>query len=178
VTGNHDGGFPTGTDLALAPANVDLAADPFSDDLDAELTARSPRRASRTTVALAGLVLVVGGFLGGVLVQKNFGATATGTPTGLQTGPFRGFNPGGLGRANQNGGGSATTGTVKLVDGATLYITTSDGETVVVKTSGTTVVRRQSSAALKDLKVGSTVTVQGSAGSDGVVAATQVTAQQ
>src|SRR5690349_2775549 len=54
---------------------VDLATDPFDDDLSQRLTARSPLQFGRVTLGLIGLVLVVAGFLGGVLVQQNFGTT-------------------------------------------------------------------------------------------------------
>ncbi len=176
---------------------VDLGADPYDDDLDAELAARRPRRlTSRTTLALGGAVLVVGGFLGGVLVQKNYGdTTSSRTPAGLAQGPNRGFGGGGLpggfgagqgadgqGTSGQSTGGQgtggATTGTVKLVDATTIYLTTADGETVTVKTSGATAVSIASAAKLQDLLVGSTVTIVGTTGADGIIIATQVTGQK
>jgi hypothetical protein len=163
---------------------AELANDPFDDDLADRLQTKAPRKKTpRTTLALAGIVVLVGGFVGGVVVQKNFGTTTTAnTPGG--TGGFGGGQAGGGTGANgaQAGTGAAarnaTTGTVKLVDGTTLYITTADGSVVTVKTSGTTAVRTSQSAALKDLPAGATVTIQGTTGSDGIVTATQVTAQK
>src|SRR3954470_14154745 len=59
-------------------AEVDLAADPFDGDLSAELAARGSRRlVSRTTPILGGVVLVVGGFLGGIFVQRQVGGDST-----------------------------------------------------------------------------------------------------
>jgi hypothetical protein len=64
---------------------------------------------------------------------------------------------------------------VTLVDGDTVYVTTADGQVVIVKTSSSTTLRSEQALSLKDLKVGSTVTVAGSAGADGSVTATQIT---
>ncbi len=62
-----------------------------------------------------------------------------------------------------------------LVDGNTVYVTTADGQVVIVKTSSSTTVRSEQTLSLKDLKVGSSVTVTGPAGADGSVTATQIT---
>ncbi len=184
---------------------VDLSQDPFADDLAERLEAVAPRRwASRTTVALAGLVLLVAGFVGGAQVEKNWG-TPNGTsnrPAPFASGnPFAGFagrfgGPagggaagggaagggaagGGSGRGGQNGaspnGGGGTTGTVKLVDGDTVYITTPQGQTVIVKTTGSTTVNVTQPGSLKDLAPGTAVTIQGHTGSDGSVNATSIT---
>lgn len=171
------------------PSTLDtLDADPFDDDLGAELAKRAPRGApTRATLALGGAVLVVAGFLGGVVVQKNYGATpAASSPAGGLGNFAGGFagrgNPSASAAAGTGGGGggqrggNATTGTVKFVDGTTLYLTTADGETITVKTSGTTTVRTQQTTALTDLPVGATVTIQGTTDANGVVTATQVTA--
>jgi hypothetical protein len=189
---------------------VDLGEDPFDDDLAGRLKARTPLKlTSRTTLALSGTVLIVLGFIGGVLVQKNFGTTSTSTNNrgaALANG-FNGANGAGGGAggaaagggaggggagaggggAGAGGGGAgaggaagrnATTGTVKLVDGTTIYLTTANGDTVTVKTSGTTTVRVLQTGSAKDIPVGATVVVQGTADADGIITATQVTAQK
>lgn len=143
--------------------------DPFADDLTEQLAARAPRRyTNKVTVLLAGLVLLVGGFVAGAQVEKHFGAgirttgnTPTVFPTVFPTGGFRG-----------GGGGSATTGTVKFVDGTTVYVTTSNGDVVIVRTNGSTTVSQPGS--LKDLAIGATVTVTGQTGGDGSVTATRI----
>ena len=144
--------------------------DPFADDLTEQLAARAPRRyTNKATVLLAGLVLLVGGFVAGAQVEKHFGAgiqTTGNTPAVFPTGGFRGGGGGG------GGGGSATTGTVKFVDGTTVYVTTSNGDVVIVRTNGSTTVSQPGS--LKDLTVGATVTVTGQTGSDGSVTATRI----
>jgi hypothetical protein len=129
---------------------------------------------SRTTLTLVSTGLIVAGFLGGLLVQKNFGATATPAAAFPTAGAgANGFGPGGQAGATGSGG---TTGTVKLVDGTTFYLTTAAGDTITVKTSGTTAVRLAQAAAVKDLPVGATITVQGTTDADGVITATTVTA--
>ncbi len=145
-----------------------LDDDPFGDDLTDQLAARAPRRlANRATVFLAGAVLLIGGFVAGAQVEKNFGhvpAAAAATPTAFPTG---GRNFGGAA-----GGGNATTGTVKFVDGTTVYVTTSNGDVVTVKTDGNTTITQPGT--VKDLPVGATVTVTGQTGTDGTVTATRI----
>ena len=167
---------------------VDLSADPFDDDLADELKASQPaRRMSRTTFALGGALLIVGGFLGGVLVQKNVGTAST---SALPAGAAAGVNArggfggaAGVGATAQPGTGAAaaastTTGTVTLVDGTTVYLTTADGQVITVKTSSTTTVRLEQAITLKDVAAGATVTVRGTANADGVITASQVTTPQ
>lgn len=171
-------------ELPIEPAvplgEVDLDDDPFDDDLGTELERRAPRpKATRLTLALAGGLLLVIGFLGGSLAQKQWGnATPAnpfanlanargGTPTGVGA-------SGGTGGFTGRGGGSATpiTGTVKLVDGTTVYIVTSDGTTVIVKTDGSTTVSQATTVG--SLTAGSTVTVTGQTGTDGSVTASSI----
>jgi hypothetical protein len=178
--------------------DVDLGSDPFADDLSDQLAARAPRRYyTRATAVLAALVLLAGGFFAGAQVQKNYGTPASGsgrTANGSNlagagdAGRAGGFGGAGRGGAGQNGGGTTgggaavggavantTTGTVKLVDGTTVYIQTSDGNVVTVKTNGSTSVQVAQNGALSDLTPGAQVTVEGSAGGDGTVTATKVT---
>jgi hypothetical protein len=197
VGGRHEdptNAFPTGSvagsafaDGLLDGSDVDLGEDPFDDDLTGQLKARTPLKlTSRTTLALSGVVLVVAGFIGGVLVQKNFGTTTTPAASN-RAGAFAngvggtGGGGGGTGTGGTGGGAAgrnATTGTVKFVDGTTIYLTGSDGSTITVKTSSTTAVRVQQTGTAKDIPVGATVVVQGTADADGIITATQVTAQK
>jgi hypothetical protein len=163
--------------------DVDLARDPFTDDLSEQLAAKAPRRyVTRTTVVLAGLVLLAAGFLAGAQVQKNYGTSAN-TASGRNAGATFPRRQNG-GQASQNSGtgtggtgtgGSGTTGTVKLVDGTTVYLQTADGNVVTVRTTGSTAVQVTQNGALTDLTPGAQVNVEGSAGSDGTVNATKVT---
>ncbi|MBW8487257.1 hypothetical protein [Actinomadura parmotrematis] len=106
-----------------------------------------------------------GGFPGG---GEGFPGGGQGFPGGGQ-----GF-PGGGQAAGGGQGGGATVGTVTKVGKGVLYIKTADGKTVKVSTSGKTTIRVTRNGTLKDLGSGTTVIVQGTAGSDGSIAATSV----
>jgi hypothetical protein len=194
-----------GTEIVPFAEDVDLASDPFADDLSDQLAARAPRRYyTRATAVLAGLVLLAAGFFAGAQVQKNYGtaagASSSRTANGSNQAGGAGFGSGGFGGrqggqtggtgtggatggTGQNGGGATgagaaantTTGTVKLVDGTTVYIQTPDGNVVTVKTNGSTSVQVAQNGTLSDLTPGAQVSVEGSAGSDGTVTATKVT---
>ncbi|MBT8226694.1 MAG: hypothetical protein HKP61_10685 [Dactylosporangium sp.] len=181
---------PPGDDFPTQ--SLTLHDDAFDDDLADQLEALEPRRlATRTTLALASVVLVVAGFLGGVLVQQQFGSSsgssAAGNARAAGNLPGGGF-PSGMGRqgqagasqgaqAQQGSGGSATTGKVKLVDGTTVYLETADGQVITVKTDGETAVRTTTTSSLAALAAGTQVTVEGTADGN-TVTATTVTAGQ
>jgi hypothetical protein len=167
-------------DSMHAVTQDDLSAVP-QDDLTAELEAAAPRKlVNRTTAGLAGLVLALGGFIAGVQVQKS-AAPAVVAPTANRA-AFGGGGGQNAGAQNaggaQNRSGSVTTGTVKLVDGTTVYVQTANGEVITVRTSASTAVQLIQTAKLSDLKAGASVTVEGAAGADGVVTATKVTGQK
>jgi hypothetical protein len=65
-------------------------------------------------------------------------------------------------------------GTIKLVDGHTIYVQTFSGTITRVSTSASTKIQVIAAGNLKDLQPGETVVVQGSKRSDGSVAATSV----
>ncbi|MFC0029238.1 hypothetical protein ACFFMM_06830 [Micromonospora chaiyaphumensis] len=187
--GVHRGADGPGPDLT-PPADGSGSGDGLAGDLAA---AAGRRWWNRGTLYLGALVLVTGGFLGGVQVQKSYGESTAGPATaasrgqrgaggfGFPGGPAAaGMPTGAPGGAAPNtgnsgaGGASTTTGTVKLVDGTTLYVETADGTVVTVRTSGDTAIKLARDGALKDLKAGDAVTVEG-ANSAGTVAATTVT---
>jgi hypothetical protein len=163
-----------------APQLDQLNTDPFDDDLAESLEARSVNPlTTRTTLALSGLVLVVAGFVGGVLVHKQFGPSSDAGPTGGQfqlptgnLGQGRGGLGGGQGGATE--AASVTTGTVTLVDGTTIYITQSNGDVTTVKTSDTTQVVTEQDTALTGIAAGATVSITGTADEDGTITATGV----
>lgn len=165
----------------LTPVDDDPVDD--RDGLAAELAAAAPRRWwNRGTLALGLLTLVLAGFLGGLQVQKHFGATTSSAQSGMPTG-FPGGGAGAFGGrgmpsgAPQTGSAAAagTNGTVKLVDGTTIYVQTADGTVVTVKTGDSTDIKIATEGTLKDVKAGDSVTVQGAADAEGTVTATAVT---
>ena len=181
--------------ISTLPADPELA-DPRDDDLAKELAKAAPKKWwNKATIVLTATVLLVGGFVGGLQAQKQWGTsgtTAAGIPgggafPGAGTGAGRygagGFPGGGTGTGQQglpNAGATTaaagTTGTVKLVNGSTIYVQTTDGDVVTVKTDGKTSVSTATKGKVSDVKVGQSITVQGATGSDGTVTATSVTA--
>src|SRR6266508_1119814 len=168
------------TETEPLPEDVELIDDdPFGDDLHERLAAAAPRPlVNRATYVLAAVVLLAVGFLAGALVQKHYGRTAAAASPGVvPTGLAGGFAGGGNRRGAGTGNAAAPapiTGTVKLVDGSTIYIDTPDGRVLIVKTTASTAVQLTSAGSLKDLRAGSTVTVEGT-DDNGTVNATRVT---
>jgi hypothetical protein len=107
-----------------------------------------------------------GGFGGGT---RTGAGTGTGTGTGAVPGAGAGAASGGT------GGSGVTIGTVKLVDGSTLYVTDSSGNIVKVTTGASTKVTEARTGKVGDLQPGQSVTVRGSQNSGGDIAATTVT---
>jgi hypothetical protein len=150
--------------------------------LQADLAAAASQRWwNRWTIYLGAALLVVGGFVGGIEMHKAYGEPSSsraapggrGGPAGFPSAFPGGAAPGGA----QNGGASQpTNGTVKLVDGTTVYIETESGEVVTVRTNGDTAIAVPGS--LKDFKAGDKVTVDGEADSEGTVTAITVTGSQ
>ncbi|MHA6761672.1 hypothetical protein [Streptacidiphilus sp. PAMC 29251] len=170
----------------LTPEEI-LAEPPDARDIAAELAAPPRRKLPWLTLALCGGVVAALAFAGGALVEKNNLKSSSSNPAAA----FAGFNRGGAtagGAAGRTGaagggtgaaggaaGGGATTGTVKLVDGTTVYLTDSSGNVVKVTTGKSTKVSVTKDGKLADLQPGQSVTVRGSTDSSGDLAATTVT---
>jgi hypothetical protein len=156
------------------------------DGLAAALAAAAPGRWwNRGTVVLGAVLLLLGGFLAGVQVQQTWGhttgaksRTGAGQQAGRAGGPRGGFPTGAAGVPGAASAPRSTTGTVKLIDGTTVYLQTADGTVVTVRTGGDTVVSTARAGSLKDLEAGDTVSVQGGVGADGTVTATNLTARK
>ncbi|MFF0389769.1 hypothetical protein ACFYS8_13905 [Kitasatospora sp. NPDC004615] len=160
-----------------------LATAPDARDITAELTAPPRRKLPWPTLALAGGLIAVLSFAGGVWYQKdnNTGGNGTarasgGQNPGQQNGGRRGQGGyGGQGGQNGPGGGGFTRGTVKSVDGTTVYLTDANGNTVKITTGDSTKVTTTKEGKVGDLQPGQNVTVMGSKGADGSYSATQLT---
>ncbi len=170
------------------------AAAPMDDLVAGLAKAKRGPWLTRSTGILLALVLTCGGFLAGVQVQQRFG-TGSGTAAGAATGNrpaggYRGNFGGGQGGYNlpggfpgapqgQNGGqqtaAAPITGKIKLVDGTTVYIETTDGRVLTIKTGENTTVQATEKITLKDLAAGTAITVQGTT-QDTTVTATSITA--
>jgi hypothetical protein len=135
-----------------------------------------PRRKLVTPVSggLLAIVLVAGGFIGGVQVQQhqgngtNNGAARNGLPAAFAARLAQG--------GGGTGGGGSGGATVANVKGSTLYVTSADGTTVKVKTNDNSKVTRNASSNVANVHPGDTVVIQGSTASSGTVTASSITA--
>ncbi len=178
---------------------LDLLSSPVDDggDLTAVLARRPRAKLPSLTLVLAAVVVASAGFLGGAMVGKHYGSSGSGNLAaafsrlgaarasasgGTSSGPGSGSGSGtgassgsGFGgRGGLFGGGNATIGTIKLVDGGTVYVQTTAGDIVQVATSAATKVTVSSAVPVKDLRPGETVIVQGAKNSAGAIAATSI----
>jgi Domain of unknown function (DUF5666) len=155
-----------------------------------------PRRKLLTPVSggLAAIVLLAGGFIAGVQVQKgqeDGGSGSAGAGGGARAGAFAGragggTAAGGTGTSGAAGGANAagatgaasnaTVGTVSNVKGSTLYVTGADGTTVKVRTNDNSKVTRNADSSVGSVHPGDTVVVQGAKASSGTVTASSITA--
>jgi len=109
----------------------------------------------------------------GATPSPSAGSTATGGNGGNGAAGAGGF--GGAGGATTDGGSANIIGTVSVVDGSTLYITETSGDTVKVTTSDGTTVTKTDTGTVKDLAPGESVVIRGVQSSQGVYAAQSVT---
>jgi hypothetical protein len=166
--------------------HVDLDSDPFADDLSSQLTAARPWF-NRGTVVLFALALLVGGFVGGVQVEKHFGSSSAASTAADRRAALQGLLGGGFNRRSASAAPSSpssatspaaasSSGTIKLVDGTTVYVSLDSGDVLTVRTSSSTKVTVGSATKVSQLKVGQKITVTGPTDSSGNVTATSITA--
>jgi hypothetical protein len=159
--------------------HLEWDADP---DADEDAVPARPRRRLLTPVTggLVAVILVAGGFVGGVEVQKRqgSGSAASGLPAGVAARLAGGGSGAGGGAAGAGSGAasSATVGTVANVKGSTLYVTGTDGTTVKVRTRSSSKVTRNAASTPGAVHPGDTVVVQGDRAASGTITATSVTA--
>jgi hypothetical protein len=115
-----------------------------------------------------------GGAAGGATAggARGAGAGAAGGATGGAAGAGAGAAGGGAGAA----GGGATVGSVSSVDGKTLYVAETGGNTVRVRLAKGGTVTRTAKAAATAIHPGDTVIVQGETASSGTVVASTIRA--
>lgn len=160
---------------------------------DREPLPERPRRRLLTpvTVGLGAVVVGAAGFWGGVEAQKNEQPSATAGGAGGFPGAMaaRGGAQGGRGSATAPGvggpgaaadgsGETPTIGTVANTKGMTIYVTTTDGSTVRVRTKKATEVTRTADSVPRSVRPGDTVVVTGTKNDDGTVTAASVRATQ
>jgi hypothetical protein len=164
-----------------AAGNVPAPWDESEDDDDLE--DHPSRRPLTWLTALLGLLVVGGGaFLAGVQVQKHHdkglttvAASTSGAASRTGTGTGNTAAGAGAGATGRGFGAGATVGQVKLVDGSTIYVTDTSGNTVTVNTTGASTFTKSESVSLKNIQPGDTIVVRGAAQPDGTITAASVT---
>jgi len=194
---SHESAAPETTELEYEP-DVDYEQENEWLDDESELP-RRPRRRLLTPIPLAllAVLLIACGFIGGVLVQKGQGGTASpsdgasgGFPSGLAAlrGAVPGAGAGGPSAAGGSGakggagafpggagsGGGVTTGEVAYVRGSTLYVTDSQGNTVKVKAAAGSKVTKTVGTKASSIHPGATVVVLGSKAKNGSISASSI----
>jgi hypothetical protein len=137
----------------------------------------------RVTLILGVGLLAAVTFLAGIEAQKQWGGNSDSNGFGARAAAFRAA-AGGNGTAGANGapgggffrrgGGGVTTGKVKLVQGSTIFVTTTDGNTVKVSVPSSTAITKSVSTKLSGVHPGDNVTAIGTTSSDGVIKAVSV----
>ena len=115
------------------------------------------------TLALAGLILAGGGFLGGYLVGGK-GANGQEGPGGMVIRADGPVGPGGSKPAN------LTMGTIESISGDTFTVKTESGDTVKVQVVDDTTIRINKEGSIKDLTTGDNVVVNGQRDGDTIEA--------
>jgi hypothetical protein len=176
--------IPAVTDATEALALLSVSA--ARDDLGAALAKRPRAKIPSLTLLLAVLLVAGLGFVGGELVGKHNAGSGSGlnasalrsafagrTGAGAGASPGADFSRTGLGGGGF-GSGNDTIGSVKLIDGSTVYVETTAGTIVQVSTSPSTKITISSTGTTKDLKPGDEVIVAGTKSSSGTVKATSI----
>jgi len=155
-------------------------------------------------LALLGALAIACGFIAGVLVEKGqsssesgsaassgFASRLAGLRSGSSTGngsaPSSGSSLGsdsgiaataagvpGPGSAARASSGSATVGQVAYVSKGTLYVTTSEGNTVKVTAASGASVTKTAKASINAIHPGETVLVAGASGANGAISASSI----
>lgn len=169
--------------------------DRYGDEGYDEALPGRPRRQffNRWTAALLALLLGGVGFFVGVRVEKSqlssssassrLAAAASSAAAGSGTGAAGRTGAGRFARGSGGGafaggfggaGGNASIGTVSSVNGNTIYVTDTSGNTIKVKLSGATKVTKSLSVAKGKIDPGDAVVISGVKGSGGTLNAATV----
>ncbi|MER6303869.1 DUF5666 domain-containing protein [Kitasatospora sp. NPDC001539] len=165
-----------------------LSTPPDARDVSGELAAPPRRKLPWLSLVLAGGVIATGAFAGGVWYEKGqapsgkssstraAGAGSSAGGYGQNGGRRGGQGQGGQGQGGQGQGGQPgfARGTVKAVDGNTVYLTDANGNTIKVTTTDSTKVQLNKEGKTADLQPGQSVTVVGTPDSNGGYNASQL----
>jgi hypothetical protein len=142
---------------------------PTDDDLDDLLESAAPRRRSKlTTGLLAGLIFLIGFFLGSTaekVVEAVQEAQAAAEGEGAET-------------TSPDAELPALTGTIQVIEDGLIYVERADGVVVKVVTEPTTLVGLSEAAEMGDLAPGDEITVHGERTEDGTLTAVRIQQSQ
>lgn len=172
---------PHGTDDDGAEPDLErdeqLLATPLDDsDLEDRIAAAGGRRWRRSTIVLACVALVAVGFALGAAV----GRAATDIQVAIAEAEAGDGAPGAEadpGVVDPPPGGpddAAVTGTIRVVDGDSVYVEAADGTVTRVEVTDATTVTSTIAIERDDLRPGAPVVVRGDDGPDGTVTATEI----
>ena len=149
-----------------------------------------PRRQlfNRRSAALVALVVGVTGFYAGVRVEKgqlsSSSSTALSLPSSLPSLARGGVSSrGATGTSSGSGGsvpalgafgGGASIGTVSNINGKTIYISDTSGNTVKVQLSSATKITKSLTVGKKAVRPGDSVVIRGAKRSNGTLSATSI----
>jgi len=174
--------------LVLSPGDLP-AEPPDAHDVATEIAAPPRRKLPWLPLLIVAGAISGAAFAGGALVEKHntsgtagaasafakLGSSSAASGAGAATKGTGAAAGGGFGAGGTATGGATTTGTVKVVEGDTIYLSTSSGNIVKVTAGSSTSVSVAKAGSVSQLLPGQTVTVQGTTDSSGAVAATSVT---
>ena len=144
---------------------------------------RPRARLSRVTKLLLVLAVGAAAFAGGVFAQRHWGVTSSNGSSGSGAGAgaaarrFAGLGGGSGGGRSGSGGrgfGGATIGQVAYLNGTTLYVTDTSGNTVKVSVPKGTPVTKSVTSGIGSVRPGDTVVVRGSTAANGTMTAQSV----
>jgi len=132
------------------------------DEIVTQILARRRRRLPVVTLVLGLAVAIGAGFAGGAYAQRHYGSTSSGSSAGGLSALRSQFASrfGGGGRFSFGGAAAPTVGTVTLIKGNDIYVTESDGTTVIVHAGGAAVTKTVTGT-VKSILPGETVSVVG-----------------
>jgi hypothetical protein len=161
-----------------------LAVVDDGDDLWPVQGRRAGIRLRLPTAILATLLIAGISFWGGSILQKHQGSSGT-SAAATGAGSLAAFRNANRARSASSGapaaGASAgssngAAGTLTVLQGDTLWVTTSTGSLVKVKLTNATTVTRNAASTKQALRPGDTVVVQGATAKNGTVSASSVSA--
>lgn len=172
----------------MSTVSPEAAERDWDPDEPAQPLPRRPRRQffNRKSAAVVALITCAAGFYAGVRIEKGQVSgsstalrlpSATGAaPAATRSGAAGASRPGGFpGFAGGAGGGNASVGTVASVNGRTIVLSETSGNTVKVRLSPSTKITKNQSVSRHAVRPGDTIIVQGAPNSKGTTVAASVT---